>query len=235
MSTISFSYGDPPEILPLQLFSDCAQAGQLEKEHANWRRLDEHDLWREFCLCVLSSRTRFELASEAVDRLERSGVLARMRAKPTNVHHAEVEAVLRPRKDGKVGARGIPFWRSRSAQLLGSAAALYAGRRKGLKSILLRIGDPERVRSEFVSTLPGMGMKQASHFLQNIGFSRDLAIIDTHLLSFIIEDLMLIRFESHGVSERMYMDLERRVQRMAAANGFSLRQLDRAIWRSKQR
>lgn len=45
--------------------------------------------------------------------------------------------------------------------------------------------DEEKARAEIVETFPGMGLKQASMFLRNIGASKDLCVIDVHLLYYL--------------------------------------------------
>ena len=234
MSSTALCFAAPPEIVPLRVFVALSHLSCLDTREADWRRMSEEDLWEELCLCVLSSRTRFELASEALGRLKRAGLLRRLRAEPNLVLYSEVEAALRPRgRSGAVVARSIPFWRTRASQLVNAAVLLYVGRNEGLKALLSNATDAEELRSRLAMNIPGLGMKQASHFQQNVGFSHEFAVIDAHLLSFLRVNLMIIDVEPEALNKTLYIELEQRIQRLAAANGLDTSLLDRIVWNLK--
>lgn len=82
-------------------------------------------------------------------------------------------------------------------------------------------------RDWLVKNVKGIGMKEASHFLRNIGFT-DYAIIDFHIL-----DLL----ERHGVikkpkapTKKSYLETEEKLRALAKATGLSLAELDLYLW-----
>lgn len=231
MPSNAVCFSAPPEIVPFSIFTACALNGATELVQTNWRQLSEDKLWEEMCLCMLSSQTRFEQASTAVAHLKRQGLLSRLMRQPELVPLSEVESMLRPtRRRGKAIAPSIRFWRTRARNLLEAAKLLYGGQNAGLRALLSRLRDPENARSHLVATIPGFGMKQASHFLQNINYSRDFAIIDTRILRFLRDDLMVVDVESDGINRGIYVQLEQLIQRLASANGLEVRVLDRLVW-----
>ena len=228
-------FAAPPEMIPFEVFVGCAFDGQGATQIRDWRRLSESRLWEELCLCILSSRTRFDAAAEALARLSRLGLLVRLRREPDLVSYVDIASVLRSKKRRQQKVPGIPFWRTRARQLVKAARLFYGGEKDGLRSFLSRFRDSEAARSQLVQDVPGLGMKQASHFLQNVNFSRDLAVIDTHLVRFLREELMITAMGPGGVTPGAYARLEWRIQRIAAANGLDMRLLDRVIWSMRRR
>ncbi len=225
----------PVEIVPFQVLSGWVFDGDQAPPARDWWRYSESRLWRELCLCILSSRTKFEVAVEVQARLVRTGLLIRLRKRPELVSYMDVEKVLRPGKWGGSRAFGIPFWRTRARQLVQAARLLYGDGKGGLKGFLSRFRDPDRMRSELVERVPGLGMKQASHFLQNIQFSHDFAIIDSHVVRFLRDELMIDEAEADGLQRGAYLRLEWQIQRIAATNGLDMRMLDKVIWSMRGR
>ncbi len=227
---------EPPELVPLRVFAASSYCGGRSHKRANWQQMSEGRLWRELCLCIISSRTRFEMALAAVNSLERVGLLRRLREEPEDISYSQVEAILKPPKHLRTPTNhSIPFWRLRARQLVEAAQRLYTNGNGGLMALLSGFGDPGELRGYLVSEIPGIGMKQASHFLQNVGFSSDFAVIDAHLLSFLRDELMVIDADDKNLSKALYVELEQRIQRLAAANGFDLGLLDHVVWAMKSR
>ena len=85
------------------------------------------------------------------------------------------------------------------------------------------------LRSWLVENVNGMGMKEASHFLRNIGIGGDLAILDVHILNNlkkygVIEDL------PKNLSEKKYLEIENSMKRFAEDIGISFEELDLLLW-----
>lgn len=228
-------FAAPPEMVPFEVFVGCVLNWRGATGVDDWRRLSESRLWTELCLCILSSRTQFDAAVDAIGRLNRVGLMVRLRKEPELVSYLDVASILRPAKRQQPKVPGIPFWRTRARQLVKAARLFYGGGNEGLRKFLSRFRDSETARSQLVENVPGLGMKQASHFLQNVNFSRDLAVIDTHLVRFLREELMVIDMEPDGLTPGAYVRLEWLIQRIATANGLDMRLLDRTIWSMRRR
>jgi N-glycosylase/DNA lyase len=98
-----------------------------------------------------------------------------------------------------------------------------------LSAILAQSSSPEDVRGRLVANLPGVGPKQASMFLRNIGFSFDLAVLDVHVVRF----LSLVGLTSGPVrlgDLKSYMAAEKIAQKLAKELGQPVGVLDWAIW-----
>ncbi|MEM2114984.1 MAG: hypothetical protein QXS12_05970 [Candidatus Caldarchaeum sp.] len=76
----------------------------------------------------------------------------------------------------------------------------------------------------------GMGMKEASHFLRNIGFD-GLAILDRHILRYIAANGIINKIE-YPYSYGRYLDYERKFVNHAEKIGLTPAELDLLIWAS---
>jgi N-glycosylase/DNA lyase len=141
--------------------------------------VDEARLRDELVGCILSSQVSALSAQGALERIKRAGLLANARWKADDPEfEIELANALRFSSDRCGGYR---FPHSKAAQLSKLRLAL---RHCALRGALARERDPRRAR-RWLITLPGVGPKQASMFLRNIGFSYALAILDVHVLSFL--------------------------------------------------
>jgi N-glycosylase/DNA lyase len=84
------------------------------------------------------------------------------------------------------------------------------------------------VREWLVVNVKGMGWKEASHFLRNIGY-RNLAILDRHIL----RNLKLhgvIRSYPASLTPKRYLAIERAFEKFAAAVEIPMDELDLLFW-----
>ncbi|HEX9006771.1 MAG TPA: N-glycosylase/DNA lyase, partial [Bacteroidota bacterium] len=88
--------------------------------------------------------------------------------------------------------------------------------------------DSAELRAWLVKNVKGLGWKEASHFLRNIG-RRDLAILDRHILK---------NLRAHGalrslprtLTPKRYLSIERSFRRFALRVGISMDELDLLFW-----
>ena len=96
-----------------------------------------------------------------------------------------------------------------------------------LKEIIEKFKDENELRKWLVENIKGIGYKEASHFLRNIGFS-DLAIIDFHIID-ILAKYKLIQ-KPKTLTERKYLEIENLLRRIAKKLSASLAELDLYLW-----
>ncbi|MCS7138993.1 MAG: N-glycosylase/DNA lyase [Crenarchaeota archaeon] len=88
--------------------------------------------------------------------------------------------------------------------------------------------DPLEIRKWLVKNVLGLGFKEASHFLRNIGF-KNLAIIDRHVLR-ILNKHGLVRSIPARLSESKYLGIEMILSKIAEELKVSLAELDLYLW-----
>jgi N-glycosylase/DNA lyase len=92
------------------------------------------------------------------------------------------------------------------------------------------VGTGKERREKLVSDVKGLGMKEASHFLRNIGF-KDVAIIDFHILDLLKEE-GLIDFDrrTQTLTKKKYLEIEQVLEGIARRAGLNLAELDLYLW-----
>lgn len=105
---------------------------------------------------------------------------------------------------------------------------LEARKFKNIKDILSKKPDEHEAREWLVKNVKGIGYKEASHFLRNVGFL-NLAILDRHILSIMYENgLMDSLVKPQG--RRKYLEIEQRLRQFAGKAKMSLGELDLYLW-----
>jgi len=87
--------------------------------------------------------------------------------------------------------------------------------------------DGKKVREWLVKTIKGFGMKEASHFLRNIGY-KDVAIIDFHILD-LLEREGLIK-KPQNLNKNSYFEIEKVLEELAKTSNLNLAELDLYLW-----
>lgn len=88
--------------------------------------------------------------------------------------------------------------------------------------------DVQKLRDEIVTLIPGFGLKEASHFLRNIGY-HGLAILDRHILKHLLA-LKILGTMPKSLTKKRYLDLEKRWVAFAAEYGIPMEELDLLFW-----
>lgn len=188
---------------------------------------DERLLWKELSSCLLSSQVPYELAVAAADAVDRSGILLDPSATNVDTTANEIERILRSPLQVDDRQRSYRFYTSKSSQL---ARTSHAVRHEGttLQQLISGFDDAAIARTWFLQKAPGMGPKQASMFLRNVGFTYQLAVLDRHVLKY-MSALKIETSKSPG-GVKWYYRCEHELQRHAEAIGYPVGLLDWAIW-----
>jgi N-glycosylase/DNA lyase len=199
----------------------------------DWRSSPEERLWQEICLCILSSNVPYELAKSAHFRLMHYGVL------DYNWILANDDAVtiiaselskpnFRPlKKDGS--GRKYRFPNIRAKNITEAVNSIY-NNGKTVRSLLYEFRSEQEARSYLVGNVPGLGLKEASHLLRNIGYSTSLAIIDVHIISFLSTFGVIESNVKLPLKPRLYLELETIMQDISRHMQMNLAVLDNLIW-----
>jgi len=87
--------------------------------------------------------------------------------------------------------------------------------------------DGKELREWVVKNVKGLGYKEASHFLRNIGFG-DLAIIDFHIVDFLVKSGVIKRPKT--LTKRNYLKIEEKLAGLTDKTKTSLAELDLYLW-----
>ncbi len=188
----------------------------------------EFDLRRELVACILGSQVRYETALKALLLLEKAKLLNDDHwTGPNDTFEAEVFNVL---SGGTLNFNEkwcYRFPKIRSKQISKTRDKISE------RSISERIYDfknPKKLREVLVFEISGLGPKQASMFLRNIGISYDLAILDTHVLNYMDLKNLLCLKKAKVNTIKNYEKSEKIVNKYAKEIGYPVGFMDWALW-----
>jgi len=84
-------------------------------------------------------------------------------------------------------------------------------------------------REWLVANVRGIGYKEATHFLRNIGRNDGLAILDRHILKN-LKKHGVIRSLPRSLTRKKYLSIENRFQKFAGKIGIPVDELDLVFW-----
>jgi len=83
------------------------------------------------------------------------------------------------------------------------------------------------LRDWLVKNVKGLGYKEASHFLRNIGYV-DYAIIDFHIIDMLVKYGLIDRYNT--ITKKTYLEIENVLREIAIRTKLNLAELDLYLW-----
>ena len=174
-----------------------------------WETASDEDIFRELVFCLLTPQSKAKTCWKAVQRLERKCMIA--------------EAVPAAITEELVGVR----FNQRKAEYICLARSQFAA--QSLRKTLADFAGPAAAREWLVENVKGLGYKEASHFLRNIGLGEDLAILDRHILKNLAL-LGVIDEVPSSPTKRLYLEIERKMAAFSKEAKIPMGQLDLLLW-----
>ncbi|MBN2095727.1 MAG: N-glycosylase/DNA lyase [Candidatus Aenigmarchaeota archaeon] len=98
-----------------------------------------------------------------------------------------------------------------------------------LKENLEGMPDDFSAREWLVCNVKGLGYKEASHFLRNIG-RKNLAIIDFHIVDILAENKLIEPPKSKCLTKKKYLEIEEVLRAIGQKAGLNPAELDLYLW-----
>ena len=200
----------------------------------NWAQWSEDSLWHELIACMLGSMVSFEHAQAAADYLNTKGLLnvANHLRNPRKFELRLFKALSSPvyppvTRSGN--GRKYRYPKLRANHIRRTAESIYqAG--ESIRNLLYSGKDSRDTRVRIMGAAVGVGPKQASLFLRNIGYADDLAILDRHVLEYMFF-LGFLPVRTRGMTSlSAYVEVEDRLRTYAKRVRMDLSSLDTSIW-----
>jgi N-glycosylase/DNA lyase len=179
---------------------------------AIWEKGNEKDLFVELVFCLLTPQSGARRCWRAVETLVQKGFLF-------DGGFSEICSELNI----------VRFKNNKTRYILEARAKFWDRGSCSMRDVLRRAGNTQRMRECLSKTVRGMGLKEASHYLRNIGLGGDIAILDRHVLRSML--LMgLIDTIPRTLTRRIYLDMENRLRAYARHVAIPLGHLDFVLW-----
>jgi N-glycosylase/DNA lyase len=98
-----------------------------------------------------------------------------------------------------------------------------------LKPVLDMFDNAHECREWLVNKIDGLGYKEASHFLRNIGMGEEIAILDRHILRN-LKEIGVIEEIPESLSKKKYMQIEKQMIEFARQIRIPVSHLDLLLW-----
>jgi N-glycosylase/DNA lyase len=186
---------------------------RLREFKSIWEDGDDKAVFREMCFCMCTPQNNAKKAWGAVLSLESTGCLYKTQTD-------EIARVLR--------AEGVRFHNNKAKHIMLNTMSFYPDTKKHLQEIL-KDKQVIEARNFLAKHIAGWGLKEASHFLRNIGFGDSLCILDRHIL----RQLLLygvIPLVPETVSQKTYLDIEQAMLAFAKKTAIPPDALDLLFW-----
>ncbi|TXT58824.1 MAG: putative N-glycosylase/DNA lyase [Promethearchaeota archaeon] len=85
----------------------------------------------------------------------------------------------------------------------------------------------KNLRKWIVNNVKGLGWKESSHFLRNIGF-KNLAIIDRHIIDILVSNNLVEEYKT--ITRKRYLEMEEILENLGKELDLNLAELDLYLW-----
>lgn len=185
---------------------------RLREFKNTWESSDE-EVFYELCFCICTPQTKALVADKAVMELIDKNLLL-------NGNSYQISRVLKN--------YGVRFHRSKSMYIV--RARNYFTGNDGLM-IVIKDRIPRNTleaRDFLVRNVKGIGYKEASHFLRNVGHD-NIAILDRHVIRTLFEIKVIDMIPSY-LTRKRYLEIERKFIELSKALDIVPAALDLTIW-----
>ena len=208
-----------------------------------WSDRDDEEIFTELAFCILTPQSKAILCWDTIVKLKEQDLL--LKGNVEQIKQA-LNCVRFKNKKAEyiVGARRF-FMKQihcttiqKTMKIIPPIPPLEKGGwgdlqwskgRVSIKSILSRFADIYECREWFVKNIKGLGYKEASHFLRNIGLGEDIAILDRHILKN-LHLLGVIEEIPESISRVKYMQIEQDMREFARQIHIPISHLDLLLW-----
>ncbi len=166
-------------------------------------------LFAELAFCLCTPQSRAVVCDKAIKNLEKIGMLFSGNA-------TQIENNL----------DGVRFNQNKAKWIVEAREKYLQNLSKTLKSFRTS----QQAREWIVENIKGIGMKEAGHYLRNIGFEGEhLAILDRHILKHLVEEKIIPEVPK-SLTPKIYLEIESKMKKFSERAGLSLHELDLFWW-----
>jgi len=184
---------------------------RLEEFKDIWDSGTAEDVLVELLFCILTPQSNAHRCWDIMTELRTRGVVF-------TIGREELAKAL------EKGAR----FKNNKARYFIEARELFS-KDLDIREHLSGFKDPCLARAWLVENIKGIGFKEASHFLRNIGWGGDLAILDRHILKNLVE-LGALEGMSKSIGPKRYCEIESRMREFSQRIGIPMDHLDLLLW-----
>lgn len=162
---------------------------------------DEKKIFSELCFCIMTANFQAKKCCDIQKKYEEVFDSCSIKDLKKNLKN-----------------EGHRFWEQRAERIVAA--------REKKDELFSKINNKD-IRDWIVANFSGIGMKEASHFLRNIGFF-DYAIVDFHIVDLLVDEGIIER--PRTITKKKYLEIEEKLREIANKLNMSLGELDFYLW-----
>ncbi|MCW4020178.1 MAG: N-glycosylase/DNA lyase [Candidatus Bathyarchaeota archaeon] len=163
------------------------------------------EIFKELCFCILCANYMAEGSMKIQNAVE-DGFLT----------------LPEPQLAERLKALGYRFPNVRTKYIV--EARQY---KDSLKRVIYSFKNSSELREWLITNIKGIGSKEASHFLRNIGYN-DFAILDFHIINILARHGLIKKPKT--LTSRRYLEIEALLRKIAEKVNLTLAELDLYLW-----
>lgn len=178
-----------------------------------WEKGSNEDIHAELSFCILTPQSKAVNAWKAITTLRENGLLFNGSAEDI----VEYLNIVRF-KNNK--AKYLVVLREQMQNEKGEIIT---------KDFFNSITDVKEKREWIVKNIKGMAYKEAGHFLRNVGFGKEIAILDRHILKNLVK-LEVIEDVPKSLTPKLYLEIEEKMKAYCKFISIPMDSLDLLLW-----
>lgn len=182
------------------------------KEFKNAGKYKDKEIFAELCFCLLTPQSKAVYCDKAIKELKKSNLL-----------------FAGNKRDIAKALRGLARFHNKKGSYLVTARKTFTNEQKLDIKNRLSSRDAFETREWLVKNIKGLGYKEASHFLRNIGLGKDIAILDVHIL-INLKRLRVLKKIPTSITGKNYISIENKMREFSKRVDIPLEELDLLFW-----
>lgn len=172
----------------------------------------DEQLFAELAFCLFTPQSKAKSCWAAVCRLSDDGAL--LCGRPDRI---------------SANMNGVRFHNNKSRYVAEAQRLFTKNGNLRLRETIESLGGAREIREWLVGNVKGMGYKEASHFLRNIGMGAETAILDRHILRNMVA-LGAIKEMPKTITPKIYLAIEKDFLALAERLKIPPDHLDMLLW-----
>lgn len=185
---------------------------RLEEFKRIWHENSEKDIFAELIFCILTPQSRAKSCWNAVNNLLDRNLLLK----------GDVNKIAKE-------LCGVRFKNKKAEYIIEARKLFTINGRISIRPKMRQFDEINGARKWMVQNVKGIGYKEASHFLRNIGLGENLAIFDRHILKN-LHLLGVIDEIPVSLSKQRYFEIESKMTKFANKINIPMSHLDLVLW-----
>jgi N-glycosylase/DNA lyase len=177
-----------------------------------WTDKTDEEIFTELSFCILTPQSRAKFCWEAITAIKEENLLLK----------GNVDRI-------REKLHCVRFHNKKAQYLVDARRLFMKNGRVSIKPLLREFADVYERREWLVKNIRGLGYKEASHFLRNLGVGKDIAILDRHILRN-LKLMGVIKEIPESMGRNKYLEIEKNMAGFAKESGIPLDHLDLLLW-----